>query len=145
MNRTIQNNGSGIVLNISITMNGPASFSWRWIYHLMQICAHYTVHIDWHMRVFFHFTWSDPICISVLTSRVRKTGGNRSGSAGSRYTNRSGSHPQTVPLTNRSVFLNRGNRPSHGSVNPAHKCTIVELLGDTFNSKLQAWTKGCKN
>jgi hypothetical protein len=60
MNRTIQNNGSGIVLNISITMNGPASFSWRWIYHLMQICAHYTVHIDWHMRVFF-FTLLGPI------------------------------------------------------------------------------------
>jgi hypothetical protein len=68
--------------------------------------------------------------------RVRKTGGNRFGSAGSRWNgsgpvhDRSGSHLQAVPnifnpqrtgqfdrLTDR-FFLSRGNRPPHGFVNP---------------------------
>jgi hypothetical protein len=60
---------------------------------------------------------------------VRKTGGNRSGSAGS--------HPQTVtkiftPQRTRQFdrvgFFNHGNRPSHDSVNPAHMASGAYML-----------------
>jgi hypothetical protein len=57
------------------------------------------------------------------------------GTGPARYTNRSGSHTQTVPnifnaqQTGRSDrytdrFFYHGNRPSHGSVNPYSACTI---------------------
>jgi hypothetical protein len=93
-------------------------------------------------------------------SRVRETGGNRSGSTGSRW-NRSGlvHEPVRFPPKNRAykfaIPVNRPvspvNRPVFadsrkplpgGFVNPAHKCSQLTLSSTTKISSLEVVARG---
>jgi hypothetical protein len=74
----------------------------------------------------------------VGTDPVRPVPG---GTGPARYMNRSGSHPKPclkfLPLSEPAGFLNRGNQPSHGSVNPAKNKMhpqLIAALGEVCES-----------